>query len=251
MASGPVAAAFIRRGPKPSPWPSTWRPGFIVARGKGLDIVTDICTTLTNDDIEIVERKTVYEGFFRINTYRLRHKLHAGGWSAEIRREMFERGHAVAVLLYDPERDVLVLIDQFRLGAYVAGCRAWLIEIVAGIIDEGETPEDVARREALEEAGCVITDLVHAHTYLVSPGGASESVSIYCGRVDSGSAGGIHGLIEEGEDIRVVLVPAALALAMLDRGEFGNGAILIAIQWFALNHAKLRARWLGTPGTIE
>ncbi|MBF0129563.1 MAG: NUDIX domain-containing protein [Alphaproteobacteria bacterium] len=203
---------------------------------------------LGRSDVEILERTPVYKGFFRINAYRLRHKLHQGGWGPEIGREMFERGHAVAVLLYDPERDALVLIDQFRLGAYVAGWTPWLVEVVAGIIEEGESPEDVARRESLEEAGCVVTDLVLAHTYLVSPGGASESVSVYCGRIDAEGVGGIHGLVEEGEDIRVVLVPAAEALAMLDSGELVNSAVLIAMQWFALNREKVRARGLGTAG---
>ncbi|MEO5374626.1 MAG: NUDIX domain-containing protein [Alphaproteobacteria bacterium] len=198
---------------------------------------------LTRDDVTVIERETVYQGYFRIDRYRLRHRLHAGGWSGEVMRELFERGHAVAILLYDPARDALVMIHQFRIGALAAGLEPWLAEIVAGIVEEGETPEDVARREANEEAGCVVTDLIPACYYLVSPGGATESVHVFCGRVDSTGVGGIHGLAAEGEDIRVTVIPADEVLAMLHRGELLNSATVIAVQWFALNRDMLRQRW--------
>lgn len=200
--------------------------------------------TLTRDDVDVIECKTVYKGYFRIDRYRLRHKLHAGGWGTEIMREVFERGQAVAVLLYDPVRDALVMIEQFRVGALAAGLPPWLTEIVAGIIDAGETPAEVARRESEEEAGCAILDLIPVCHYLVSPGGTTESVQVFCGRIDSSGVGGIHGLVDEGEDIRVIVVPAPDALAMLDRGEFINSATLVAVQWFALNRDRLRTRWL-------
>ncbi|MFN3077353.1 MAG: NUDIX domain-containing protein [Alphaproteobacteria bacterium] len=200
---------------------------------------------LTADDVEVLEHRIAYQGFFRIDRYRLRHRLHAGGWGPEITRELFERGQAVAVLLYDPDQDALVLIEQFRIGAYRVGWRPWLLEVVAGIIDENESPEQVVRRESLEESGCEIQDLLFVHSYLVSPGGATETVRVYCGRVDSRGAGGVHGLIEEGEDIRVVVIPSNEVLAMLERDELRNSATLVAIQWFALNRQKLRQRWLG------
>lgn len=208
--------------------------------------MTDPARPLDGDDVEILARETAYRGYFRIDRYRLRHRLHGGGWSAEMVREVFERGHAVAVLLYDPDRDTLAMIEQFRVGALAAGVRPWLLEIVAGIIEDGETEEQVVRREAAEEAGCAIGELRHACTYLVSPGGATETVSVYVGRIDSQGVGGVHGMAAEGEDIRVVLVPAAEALAMLERGVFNNGAILIAMQWFALHRDTLRRAWLGS-----
>ena len=154
-------------------------------------------------DIEILGKSEQYKGYFRINRYRLRHRLYAGGWSGELERELFERGHAVGVLPYDPAADSIVLIEQFRIGALVAGMDPWLSEVVAGIIEEGEAPEEVARRETREEAGIEVMDLMPICRYLVSPGGSSESVILYCGRVDSRGAGGIHGLAAEHEDIRV------------------------------------------------
>lgn len=154
---------------------------------------------MTDAAIEIRDREIAYQGFFRIDRYRLRHRLYSGGWSGEISREIFERGNAVGVLLYDPARDALVLIEQFRLAAHLAGFPAWEIEIVAGIIDRaGESALDVVRREAQEEAGLVIDgEILPIHRYLTSPGGSTETVALYCGRVDAGDAGGIHGLTDE------------------------------------------------------
>lgn len=195
------------------------------------------------DGVELLEKSERYSGFFRINQYRLRHRLFAGGWSGVIEREVFERGHAVGVLPYDPVADSLVLIEQFRIGALVAGMSPWLIEVVAGIIEEGEAPEEVARRETLEEAGLEIQALMPMCRYLVSPGGSSESVRLYCGRVDSRGAGGIHGLAEEHEDIRVDHLPYGEAMRLLEEGQVTNSVGLIALQWLALHRDRVRAAW--------
>lgn len=200
-------------------------------------------SSFSRADIEIIEQKTVFQGYFRIDRYRLRHKLFAGGWSGEVMREIFERGHAAAVLPYDPVRDTVALVEQFRIGALSAGRDPWMIEVVAGIIDAGEAAEDVARREAVEEAGVTLTALEKAHTVLASPGGTSESCAIYCGRADLSKAGGIHGLAEENEDIRVLVVPAAEAFAMLAAGRVENATGVIALQWLALNRERLRREW--------
>ena len=194
-------------------------------------------------DVEILEKSERYRGYFRIDRYRLRHRLFAGGWSGRIEREVFERGHAVGVLPYDPAADAVVLIEQFRIGALVAGMEPWLIEVVAGIIEEGEAPEDVARRETLEEAGLEIQALMPMCRYLVSPGGSSESVRLYCARVDSRGAGGIHGLAEEHEDIRVEVVPFDTALRLLDEGRVANSVSVIALQWLGLHRDRVRAAW--------
>lgn len=194
-------------------------------------------------DVEILEKSERYRGYFRIDRYRLRHRLFAGGWSGQIEREVFERGHAVGVLPYDPAADAVVLIEQFRIGALVAGMEPWLIEVVAGIIEEGEAPEEVARRETLEEAGLEIQALMPMCRYLVSPGGSSESVRLYCARVDSRGAGGIHGLPEEHEDIRVEVVPVDTALRLLDEGRVANSVSVIALQWLALHRDRVRAAW--------
>ena len=195
------------------------------------------------DGVELLDKSERYSGFFRINRYRLRHRLFAGGWSGAIEREVFERGHAVGVLPYDPVADSLVLIEQFRIGALVAGMSPWLIEVVAGIVEEGEAPEEVARRETREEAGLEIQALMPMCRYLVSPGGSSESVRLYCGRVDSRGAGGIHGLAEEHEDIRVDRLPYGDAMRLLEEGRVTNSVSLIALQWLALHRDRVRAAW--------
>jgi ADP-ribose pyrophosphatase len=200
-------------------------------------------------DVQIIARETAYSGHFRIDKYRIRHPLFDGGTSPEIRRELFDRGHAVAVILYDPVRDAVILIDQFRIGALAAGHPPWVTEIVAGIIDPGEAPIDVARRETQEETGCAVTDLMLIYDYVVSPGCSSETVKLFCGRVDASTAGGVFGLKDEGEDIRVRAVPLDDALQALAAGTFNTSLGIIGLQWLALNRARLRARWGAAPDT--
>lgn len=201
---------------------------------------------MTRSDVEIIEKKVCYEGFFRIERYRLKHRLYNGSWSSEIVRELFERGHAAAVLPYDPVRDEVILIEQFRVGALDAPDGPWLMEIVAGVIDEGETTEDVVKREAVEEAGCTITELMPICDYLVSPGGTSEMISLYCGRVDATGVGGIHGLDEENEDIKVTAIPYHDALSLLDSGKINSASPIMAMQWLALNRQRIRTLWTGS-----
>ncbi|MEX2408016.1 MAG: NUDIX domain-containing protein [Rhodovibrionaceae bacterium] len=197
--------------------------------------------------VEILERETVYQGYFRLDRYRLRHRSHAGGWSPEKTREVFERGHCAALLPYDPRRDEVVLLRQFRLPALTAGYDPWLIEIVAGVLDrDGESPEQLARRETEEEAGLTPQRLHEIGTYLMSPGGTSESITLYCGEVEAEGAGGIHGLIEEGEDIEVFALPAEEAFAKLRNGEISNAIGAIALLWLEINRPSLRRRWAGS-----
>lgn len=193
--------------------------------------------------VEVLRKKTPYKGHFRMDVYHLRHCKYDGGWTAPMSRELFERGHAAAVLPYDPDRDRVVLIEQFRIGAYAAGVEPWLIEVVAGIIAAGENPEEVVRREAVEEAGCEILDLVPIGTFLMTPGASSETLAMYCGRVDSAGAGGLYGLDDECEDIRSFTVPADEALPMVLACPCPNANTVIALQWLLLNRAALRRRW--------
>lgn len=197
-------------------------------------------------DVAILERKDCYQGFFRMEKYRLRHRLYSGQLSAEVERELFERGHAAAALLYDPGRDEVVILEQFRIGALQAPGGPWLLEIVAGIIEEGETPEEVVRREALEEAGCEVDRLEFICDYLVSPGGTSERIALYCGQVDSRSVGGVYGLGSEGEDILVRAVPFEQAWQWLLAGDINSASPIIALQWLAGQHSRLREHWCST-----
>ena len=193
--------------------------------------------------VELIERETPFQGYFRIDRYTLRHTLFAGGMSEPLTREVFERGHAAAILPYDPARDTVVLIEQFRIGAYAAGRDPWLIEVVAGIIDDGETARDVALRELDEEAGLTAEQLEPIGEVLLSPGGTSETLALFCARVDASNAEGIHGLADEHEDIRVAAMPFADAVATLDRGDIVSAPAVIALQWLALHRDQLRKRW--------
>nr|VFK41834.1 MAG: ADP-ribose pyrophosphatase [Candidatus Kentron sp. TC] len=192
---------------------------------------------------EIIDKTTCYQGFFRLDRYRLRHDLFAGGRSGVLTRECLERGHAAAVLLFDPELDSLVMIEQFRVGAIEVPDGPWLLEFVAGIMEDGESAEAVVRREAGEEAGCEIQELIPAFRFLLSPGGCSEEIHLFCGRVDARNAGGIHGLAHEGEDIRVRVVAVSEALRLLEKGRITNATAIIALQWFALHRDSLLKRW--------
>jgi ADP-ribose pyrophosphatase len=199
-----------------------------------------------NKQFEILDKEVVYKGFFRMEKYRLKHTLYAGGWSEEISRELFVRGSCIAVLLYDPDADKVVLIEQFRAGAIIRPERAWLIEIVAGAIEDGETAVEVAYRESLEEAGCEIRELITISEFYTTPGGASERITLFCGRVDSASIGGVHGLDEEHEDIWVRTVSFDEAYRMVQSNEIESGIPIIAIQWLALNREQLRQQWLSS-----
>jgi ADP-ribose pyrophosphatase len=196
------------------------------------------------DDVEILSRDVLCQSYFRLERYHLRHKLHGGGWSGVLSRELFERGKAAAVLLYDPALDAVVLIQQFRVGALAAGHDPWLTELVAGVIDEGEKAERTVGREAIEEANVAVTDLVPISAHLTSPGGCSETVEIFCGRCDASKAGGVHGLRAEQEDIRVLVVPSAEAFAMRRRHrEIYDSSTLLALLWLELERDNLRKRW--------
>jgi len=201
---------------------------------------------MNRDGVELVEKQAAFSGYFRIDRFRLRFPLYEGGMSREVVREVLERGRVAAVLLVDPDRDCVVLIEQFRPGPYAAGDQPWLIEAVAGVIEGAESAEEMVRREAREEANCEITDLFPVMRFFTSPGASTESVALFCGRVDSTNAGGVHGLEEEGEDIRVMVVSVSEALSLLREGKIVNAKTIIALQWLAGNYDKVKRRWLTT-----
>lgn len=201
---------------------------------------------MTHEDVDIQQRDIVFDGFFRVERLSLTHRRFAGDWSRVFQRELFIRPDATCVLLYDPLRDEVVLVEQFRAGALDRDQAPWLLELVAGIHDKNEDPEAVARREAEEEAGLSIADMEPILSYLVSPGGSNEMVHLYCGRVDSRKAEGIHGLDEEDEDIRVHVFPATEAIGMVGTTVVNNAAALIALQWFGFHRERVRKKWLSS-----
>ena len=194
--------------------------------------------------VRVIENDLVFDGYFKIIRYRLAHTLFAGGEGPEISREIFERGHAVAVLPYDPERDEVVLIEQFRPGALGIEADPWLLETVAGIVEAGEDVDDVARREAGEEAGLELQELELVFHYFASPGGSTEKVALFVARVDTSGSGGLFGVANEGEDIKVHVIPFDTITAWLGEGRIKVATTIIALQWLLLHRDRLRKAWL-------
>lgn len=195
-------------------------------------------------DAEIIHRESAYKGFFELERLTVRHRLFAGGWSAPFSRELFQRGDAVAVLPWDPVTDRLILVEQFRVGALREQATPWMLELVAGIVEPGESDVAVAHRESYEEAGCVLDRLLPIATFYPSAGACSEHIRAFIGRVVSAGIDEIHGLDQEHEDLLVHAIPRAQAIAMLDADEINNGHTLIALQWLARHGDTLRREWL-------
>lgn len=195
--------------------------------------------------VEIVDRELCYQGFFSLERVHLRHSLHRGGMSPVLVREVVEKGNVVAMLPYDPVTDTVVMIEQFRVGAIGSRSGAWLLEIVAGLAEPGEPPEDVARREAAEEAGLAVRRIEPIARFFATPSKSSELTHLFCGEVDASGAGGVHGLAHEGEDIRAIPMPARQAFALLETGRIDSAWPMIALMWLQTHRRRLRRAWSG------
>lgn len=200
----------------------------------------------SQNDIEIINEEPLYHGFFQLKRVHFRHKLFAGGISGEVVRELLVKGAASAVIAYDPERDAVILVEQVRIGAYNPSLPGspWLLELIAGMVENGEMPEEVAIRESREEAGVEVTNLIHALSVWDSPGGTVERIHLFAGKVDSTKAKGLHGLAEEHEDIKVHVVSRETAYALVEQGKVDNGTAVMGLQWLQLNYKKLQQTWL-------
>lgn len=208
-------------------------------------IQVDVVGDPSHIQVDVVDTRVGYQGFFQIDVHRLRHERFDGGMTEIMVREVFERGNAAAVLPYDPRRDEVLLIRQFLPGSYFGGRAARPLQVIAGMVEDGESDEDVARREAVEEAGVTLGRLVLAQAFLPSPGGSSERVVVFCAEADLGRAGGIHGVAGEHEDIRVEVYPAAEAIRLLDEGLIEAGPAVVALSWFARHRERLKREWGG------
>ena len=187
---------------------------------------------------KVDRHEVLFRKYFQLEEYAISHDLYAGGESPVFTREIFERGSVVALLPYDPIHRAVVLIEQFRVGAIDDEQSPWLWESVAGVVEEGESNEDVAIRESQEEAGCDIKRLHRICQYYVSPGGTTERCTLFCGIIDSKGIGGIHGLPSENEDIRVEVVGVEEAYRWLDEGLIKSSATIIGLQWLRMNEVK-------------
>ncbi|HDR1160656.1 TPA: ADP-ribose diphosphatase [Pasteurella multocida] len=192
-------------------------------------------------DIDILKEETLYQGFFQLKKIQFKHKLFAGGYSGVVTRELLVKGAASAVIAYDPIKDAVVLVEQVRIGAYQpdSAQSPWLLELIAGMVEKGEKPEEVALRESEEEAGVQVQDLQHCLSVWDSPGGVLERIHLFVGKVDSTTAKGLHGLSEENEDIRVHVVSREQAYQWVNEGKIDNSIAVLGLQWLQLNYKTL------------
>lgn len=195
-------------------------------------------------DFEITKRETQFEGFLKLDKCLIRHKLFQGGWSGSIERELLIRHEAAAIVLYDPVEDAVVLIEQFRMGAIDMKESPWMVELVAGLMDKDESPAELIKREAKEEADCDVWNISPIYQFFTSPGGSNEQLTLFIGQVDSTLATGVHGLASEGEDIKVHVVKAKKAFESIKIGKINNAVTIIGLQWLEINRQKLRETWL-------
>ena len=196
----------------------------------------------TAGDVQIEKEETVFQGFFKMNTLTLKHRLFGGGWSNSINREIFHRGHASAAVLYDPESDSIGLVEQFRAGALDSPYSPWCLEVVAGMVEKGESPEEVIVREIEEEAGITDVKVIPITTYYSTPGGCSEQIHLFCALCDLSNAGGVHGLDEENEDILLHIFPADDVFTVMLDSRMNNAATLLGLQWLQIHRESLKNR---------
>lgn len=202
-------------------------------------------SSLNHSDYEIIKKDVLFQGnFLRLARYAIRHRLFNGNMSNTFNCEVLERKSAVAILPYDPVLDRVILIEQFRPGALADPNSPWLLEIPAGVIDENESPEEVAYREMREEAGCDVLNLHPIFEFFVSPGGANEYLYLYCSKVDASAVQGIHGLVDENEDIRVINISTEEAFAKLHAGEIKTAPAMVSLMWLQIQRKQLKSLWL-------
>lgn len=200
---------------------------------------------MTEKDVKIKRKTLVHEGFCPIELYEMRHRLFNGEWTPIYTRELMIKPNVAGALPYDPKRNKVVLIEQFRVGALGKNITPWLIEVVAGIMDKshGETHEELIRREMLEETGLDIEALLPIYDYLVTPGHSTEKVKLFCAKVDSTKAPAFSGLLHEHEDIKVHVISTEEAFASVRSGQINNSAAIIALQWLELNLETVNKKW--------
>lgn len=199
--------------------------------------------TYGQQDVEVLKDECLYKGFFEMRKLTLRHKKFNGEWSNPMTREMMVRNDAVCVFLFDPVADKVLLIEQFR-PTVLKSTSPWLLELVAGMVEEGESDEDVARREAFEEAGVTVKRLEYMFKFVPSPGGLVEYLRMYAGEFDSTlvDVTKTHGLDVENEDIKLHMASSEEAIDLLTQ-DIENASTIMGLQWFALNKMDLLKRW--------
>lgn len=193
-------------------------------------------------DWKIHQKELKYDGHFKVTQYKLSHEKYDGSTTPTLQRELVGRNDAVAMVAYDPLTDELVFVEQFRMGA-VSEEHPWLTEIVAGLIEPNETPEEVTIRECQEEIGCKPSELIRIGGFYTSPGGFSEWIHLYIGKISVAEISTSGGLDDEDEDIKVIVVPASDVSYMISTGEIRSAIGIIGLQWFLINYENIKQQW--------
>jgi ADP-ribose pyrophosphatase len=201
-----------------------------------------------NPDVIVESEQRAWSGRFAVDLIRFRHRRFDGAMSSPRTWELWRRGRAAALVPYDPVTDRVVLIEQFRLPALAAGITPVMLELPAGLVEDGEDPEPAMLREMREEAHMDADRLEHIGTYLLSSGSSDELLELFAGRVDAPDPGpdgivGHGGAAIEGEDIRVLSWPADKAIELALTGRIPNGVTAIGLLWLAAKRDDLRKRW--------
>jgi ADP-ribose pyrophosphatase len=199
--------------------------------------------------LEVRADEVVWNGRFPLQRVRFTYERFDGARSAELTWELWRRGHGVAILPYDPVADTIALIEQFRLPALAAGLNPVMTECPAGLLEPGEDPEAAGRRELTEETGLVAGRVERIGQYMLMQGGCDETMHFYAAqaRLPTAAAStplGTHGLAHEGEDIRVRLLAAADAFALLDANHVENASAAICLWWLRHHRPRLRQEWI-------
>jgi ADP-ribose pyrophosphatase len=192
-------------------------------------------------DMQIASQREPYARFFAVDEYDVAWRRFDGEMSDTVTRAAFLSGDAVTVLPYDPRRDRVLVVEQFRAGPHARGdAQCWQIEAIAGRIDPGETPETAARREAVEEAGLILTDLLEVARYYPSPGAVSEYLYSYVALTDlPDGAAGVFGVAGETEDIRGHLLSFARFIDLVSSGEIENAPLILTALWLQRERSRL------------
>jgi len=186
---------------------------------------------------EFLGEESIYDGFYTLSRASFRHTKFNGGWTDVVEREVLQRGNVIGVLAHDPNSDQVALVEQFRFGARTKPDNPWLMEVIAGMVEPGEEPHEVAVREAKEEAGLTLSNVQLIQQYYSSPSSTSEEVYVFYAEADLSDAGGVHGLDDEDEDIQVHIVKSDDAIRMMEDKIIKNAISVVALQWF--QHQRL------------
>lgn len=197
--------------------------------------------TYNANDLNIDSREPLYQGFIQLERVQLRHRLfNQNNYSPLIQRELIKRKQAAGVLIYDDQQQKFALIEQFRIGAMDDAESPWQLEIIAGVLDGDESPETCIQRESIEESGCEIELLEHLFTFYPSAGACNEIFHLYSAQANLPNEGGVFGMPEEGENIKLHIIEYHLLDDLLQNKRLRNAPIIMALQWLKQHIAKLQ-----------